>query len=200
MQKIVFVVVAVLVAGFLLTRPNSPKSICDLKGSNIITIGDSVANGFGVSPNDTFAFKVAKNFGKNAVKLGIDGEISAELLGRIDSELNKFNNISAILISIGGNDILRKIPQNTTQNNLTQIIQKAKNYSTCVVVLGVPDKPLGLVADFYEDIASEQKIILDTSMGKILRSGSLKVDQIHPNAQGHEIITQNISNLIKKAK
>ena len=69
-----------------------------------------------------------------------------------------------------------------------------------MVVLGVPDKPLGLVADFYEDIASEQKIILDTSMGKILRSGSLKVDQIHPNAQGHEIIAQNISNLIKKAK
>ena len=200
MQKITIVLAIVLVAVFVGTRSNSPKSICDLKGENIITIGDSVANGFGVSLNDSFAFKVANKFGKNAIKLGIDGEVSSELLGRIDKEISSIGSVAAILISIGGNDILRKIPQTTTQSNLNQIVQKAKNYSKCVVILGVPDKPLGGVAGFYEDIAQNQGIILDTSMTKILRSSSLKVDQIHPNPQGHDIISENISNLIRKSK
>ena len=200
MQKIIIVLAIVLVAVFLGTRSNAPKSICDLDGKNIITIGDSVANGFGVNQNDSFAMKVAQNFGKTGVKLGIDGETTSELLERIDRDISAVGDVAAILISIGGNDILRKIPLNLVQNNLNQIIKKAKIYSKCVVILGVPDKPLGSVAGFYEDIAKEHKIILDTSMSKILRSGSLKVDQIHPNAQGHEIISENISNLIKKAR
>ena len=122
MQKIIIVLAIVLVAVFLGTRSNTPKSICDLDGKNIITIGDSVANGFGVNQNDSFAMKVAQNFGKTGVKLGIDGETTSELLERIDRDISASSDVAAILISIGGNDILRKIPLNLVQNNLNQII------------------------------------------------------------------------------
>ena len=195
----------VALCGFLFLKNSSQnRRICDMSGDTIITLGDSLANGYGVSENDSFAIKTALGLQKRAIKRGIDGEISAGLLSRIDSELNS-QNLAAIIISIGGNDFLRKIDKATTERNIREIVRKAKAKTTCVVLLGVPDGLLGGltggVSSIYTDIAKSEGVLLEKSaMPKILKQHSLKIDEIHPNSEGHAIIAENIAKLIMNAK
>lgn len=194
-----------ILGGFFLLNSNSSKSgICPLDKSNIITLGDSLANGFGVSESDSFAMQIPQMLGKNAIKQGIDGEVSTELLARIDRELQA-PNIAAIIISIGGNDFLRKTDSDLVKRNITAIVKKAKAKSSCVVLLGVPDGIfgglIGGVSSIYKDIAKSENILLESSsMPHILKQHALKVDEIHPNKDGHKIIAESITNLIKSAK
>ncbi|WP_181881743.1 GDSL-type esterase/lipase family protein [Helicobacter sp. MIT 14-3879] len=204
-MKILLLVIIIIAGGFFFfNQKTSKKSICPLNNTNIITIGDSLANGFGINNEDSFAIQIPKKLNKNATKRGIDGETTSGLLQRIDSELNK-NNIAAIIISIGGNDILRNINKEKTKQNLDLIVKKAKEKTSCVVLLGVPDGVLGSivgnVSPIYNEIANKYNVLLESSsMPKILKSSSLKVDQIHPNKEGHSMIADNIVGLIKRNK
>lgn len=203
-MKSLLTICLLVVGGFFILRDSTPKGICPLDGTHIITLGDSLANGFGIDENDSFGIKIPQILGKSAIKLGIDGETSGGLLVRIDSELaNK--NLGAVIISIGGNDFLRKLDKATTERNIRAIVQKAKAKTSCVVLLGVPDGILGGlvggVSRVYYDISESEGVLLETSaMPQILKQHSLKVDEIHPNKDGHVIIAQNIAELIKKAK
>lgn len=203
-MKALVIIAIIAVGGFFILRDSTPKGICPLNGTHIITLGDSLANGFGVNDDDSFAIKIPQILGKSAIKLGIDGEISSELLARIDSELVG-KNLAAIIISIGGNDFLRKLDKATIERNIKVIVQKAKAKSSCIVLLGVPDGILGGlvggISRVYYDIAESEGVLIESSaMPQILKQHSLKVDEIHPNKDGHAIITQNIIELIKKAK
>ena len=203
-MKILALICAIALCAFFIFRDSTPKGLCPLKGDSIITLGDSLANGFGVSDEDSFAIQIPRILGKNAIKLGIDGEVSAELMARIGSEIND-KNPAAIIISIGGNDFLRKFDKATTARNIAAIVRKAKAKTSCVVLLGVPDGILGGlvggVSSAYYDIAKTEGVLLEAeAMPQILKQHSLKVDEIHPNRDGHAIIAQNIAELIRKAK
>lgn len=203
-MKILAIICAVALCAFFIFRESAPKGLCPLNGDSIITLGDSLANGFGVSDEDSFAIQIPRILGKNAIKLGIDGEVSAELMARIGSEIND-KNPAAIIISIGGNDFLRKFDKATTARNIATIVRKAKTKTSCVVLLGVPDGILGGlvggVSSAYYDIAKAEGVLLEKdAMPQILKQHSLKVDEIHPNKDGHAIIAQNIAELIRKAK
>lgn len=203
-MKSLLIICLLVVGGFFILRDSTPKGICPLNGTHIITLGDSLANGFGVDENDSFGIQIPRLLGKSAIKSGIDGEISSGLLARIDSELQG-KNLGAIIISIGGNDFLRKLDKATTERNIRAIVQKAKAKTSCVVLLGVPDGILGGLAGgisrVYYDISEGEGVLLESSaMPQILKQHSLKVDEIHPNKDGHAIIAQNIAELIKKAK
>lgn len=203
-MKALAIIALVAVCGFFILRDSTPKGICPLNGTHIITLGDSLANGFGVNENDSFAMKIPQMLGKSAIKSGIDGEVSSELLARVERELVG-KNLAAIIISIGGNDFLRKMNADSTKANILEIVRKAKAKTSCVVLLGVPDGILGGLAGgvsrVYYDIAGAEGVLLESSaMPQILKQHALKVDEIHPNKDGHALIAQNIAELIKKAK
>ncbi|MGX3011821.1 GDSL-type esterase/lipase family protein [Helicobacter sp. 23-1044] len=203
-MKSLLVICLIILGGFFIFNHNSAnRRICPLQGDSIITIGDSLANGYGVSENESFAIQTAQILQKRAIKLGINGETSSELLGRIDGELAG-KNPAAIIISIGGNDFLRKFDKSATAQNIRAITQKAKAKTPCVVLLGVPDGLLGLVggvSNIYTDIAEGEGVLLETSaMPKILRQSTLKIDEIHPNKDGHTLIAKSLATLINSAK
>lgn len=204
-MKVLALACLIVIGGFFIFNKHSkPQSLCPLTNANILTLGDSLANGYGVDENDSFAMQTPKILGKNAIKRGINGETTTGLLGRIDREL-QVDNIAAIIISIGGNDFLRKIDSSTTRQNLDLIVKKAKAKNKCVVLLGVPDGVLGGlmggVSSIYDDISSKYNVLLESSsMPSILKSSSLKVDQIHPNKEGHNIIANNLAKLIREAR
>lgn len=192
---------------FYLLHNKTPKvsHICPLNNENIVTLGDSIANGFGVNKKDSFAIQIPQSLGKNPIKLGIDGETTSGLLARIDNELNKINSIAMIIISIGGNDFLRKLPEDSTKRNLDAIISKAKKHTNCIVIISVPSGILGGltggISSIYNEVAKKYNILVESrSMPKILKDISLKLDQIHPNKEGHNLITNNVLDLVNKHK
>ncbi len=206
MKYTIFAVLIILT--FVITAKNDKsnnKSICSLTNQNLVTIGDSLANGYGIDANDSFAIQTAKLLNKKPIKLGKNGETTSQLLQRIDNTLNKIQSIAAIIISIGGNDFLRNVDKRTTEANLDKIINIAKKHTSCIILLGTPgdikDNILGNVSTIYAKIASKHNILLEKkSMNQILKSNNLKIDQIHPNIEGHNIIAKNIAQLVNQYK
>lgn len=178
------------------------KGLCPIDKDNIVAIGDSLANGYGMDLHETFVYRVASELNNKEVKLGINGEVTSELLDRMVLELDRIGSISAIIISIGGNDFIRSVNRNIVESNLDKIVKYAKQYSSCIVVLGVPSDVknvlIGGVDPIYKNVKKANNIILDdTSMPRILKNRDLKLDHIHPNVHGHKIIADNIVDKIK---
>ena len=70
-----------------------------------------------------------------------------------------------------------------------------------VLLIGTPEPGLTVTpAAFYSEIAKEFRIPYEGEvLGKILKDGSLKADQVHPNAQGYRLMAERVYELLKKA-
>lgn len=52
----------------------------------------------------------------------------------------------------------------------------------------------------YGEIAKEFRIPYDGDvLGTILRDGSLKSDQVHPNAKGYQLMAERVAELLRKS-
>lgn len=153
MKKILLIFLVIFGAIFLYSKKDR-QGTCDLKGQNILILGDSIANNYGLDTKDNFGYKIATALNKKAIIKGVNGLTSTGLLARLDDDFSGISDIGAVLISIGGNDILRQVNASTSKQNIEKIANFARTKSSCVVFLGVPDSAIsafsGAVASFYK--------------------------------------------------
>ncbi len=164
----------------------------------ILAFGDSLTYGSGASQNETYPAILSALSSHEIINAGIPGEISRSGLYRLPSLLDEYQPELLILIH-GGNDMLRRIPQQQTTDNLKQMINEAKLRNIKVVMLGVPEFKLFLLssAEFYQLVADEHKVPIDLeTLPKILSTNYLKSDAIHPNNKGYRLLAESIYNLL----
>lgn len=164
----------------------------------ILAFGDSLTYGTGASKDNSYPKTLSTLSDRKVINAGIPGEISREGLDRLPELLDHYQPELLILIH-GGNDILRKLPRQQTVDNLNQMIDTANQRNIKVVMLGVPNPGLFLIssAEFYQQVANEQKIPIDIeTLPEILSSNHLKSDMIHPNSDGYKVMAENIYNLL----
>ena len=164
----------------------------------ILAFGDSLTYGSGASQNGDYPAILSALSSHEIINAGIPGEISRNGLTRLPDLLDEHQPELLILIH-GGNDMLRRIPQQQTSDNLKQMIDEARLRNIKVVLLGVPEFNLFLLssAEFYQQVADEQKVPIDLeTLPKILSTNSLKSDAIHPNNEGYRLMAENIYNLL----
>jgi acyl-CoA thioesterase I len=177
----------------------------------ILFYGDSLTAGYGLSPEEAFPALVEKKLNKTEKKVkvvnaGLSGETSAGGLSRIDWILRQ--PVDIFVLELGANDGLRGLPVDQTRKNLQGIIDKVKaKYPNCKIVLAgmmvPPNMGKEYTEDFkrvYPDLASKNKatlipFILD-SVGGIEKLN--QPDGIHPNAEGHQIISNKIAPVFEK--
>jgi acyl-CoA thioesterase-1 len=177
----------------------------------ILFYGDSLTAGYGLSPEEAFPALVEKKLNKaekkvKVVNAGLSGETSAGGLSRIDWILRQ--PVDIFVLELGANDGLRGLPVDQTRKNLQGIIDKVKaKYPNCKIVLAgmmvPPNMGKEYTEDFkrvYPDLASKNKatlipFILD-SVGGIEKLN--QPDGIHPNAEGHQIISNKIAPVFEK--
>jgi lysophospholipase L1-like esterase len=95
----------------------------DSKGTNIICFGDSITFGYGVQAGEDYPTALAKLVSLPVINMGIDGDTSTEALRRLESDALDRNPL-LVIIEFGGNDFLRKIPQDITLNNVKKMIER----------------------------------------------------------------------------
>lgn len=164
----------------------------------ILAFGDSLTYGTGTSQNAAYPSILSTLSSHEVINDGLPGEISGDGVKRLPGLLDEYQPELLILVH-GGNDMLRKIPQQQTADNLNQMIDEAKDRDIKVVMLGVPKPSLFLMdsAEIYQQVAEQQKIPIDLdTLPKILSSKHLKSDAIHPNADGYRVMAENIFNLL----
>lgn len=177
----------------------------------ILFYGDSLTAGYGLSPEEAFPALVEKKLNKTdkkvkVVNAGLSGETSAGGLSRIDWVLRQ--PIDIFVLELGANDGLRGLPVDQTRKNLQGIIDKVKSkYPTCKIVLAGMMVPPNMGKEYTEDfrsvypsLASKNKatlipFILD-GVGGIEKLN--QADGIHPNVEGHQIISNRIVPVFEK--
>ncbi|MBA3027121.1 MAG: arylesterase [Sulfurimonas sp.] len=171
------------------------------ENATILVLGDSITYGFGVNVNESYPSILEKLTKRRVINAGINGDTSKDALKRFPNILTD-NSIKMMILCIGGNDLLQKIPLHTIRENIIKIIKMAKEKNIEVVLIAVPDfgmlglSPLAL----YSDIAKEEKVYLIKGLlAEILSSQRLKSDYIHPNASGYKFMAEAIyANLLSQ--
>lgn len=183
-----------------------PSATALKSDAKVLALGDSLTFGYGASPEESWPAKLAQLTGWQVANEGVNGDTSAGALQRLDALLAA-NRYDAILIGIGGNDMLRGTSQKTTRDNLSTIVRQALAHTSHVAVIATPSpEPLratiGALSDapFYEEIAKAEKaLLIPEAYAGVLSDASLRSDRIHANAQGYAKIAQQVADRLKDA-
>jgi acyl-CoA thioesterase I len=165
----------------------------------IVAFGDSVTYGSGAQPSESYPAVLEKMLGRRVVNAGVYGEITTQGLSRLPSILDK-ENPTILLLCLGINDQLLNINPQTAADNIREMIRIAQKRGVTVVLIAVPDLKLSpSCPPPYREIAREFDIILEEkALSTILAANSsLKVDKLHPNAAGYQLIAKSIASIIQ---
>src|SRR5690606_13712197 len=183
--------------GVLLQAASAPKTI--------LFFGDSLTAGYGLSPDQAFPALIGKMLNDKGIETkvinaGLSGETSAGGLSRIDWVLRQ--PVDVFVLELGPNDGLRGLPLDQTEKNLQAIIDKvkAKYPGARIVIAGmmVPPNMGPEYADNFKAIfprlATKNKAtLIPFLLENVAGIESLNLaDRIHPNAEGHKIVANNV--------
>ena len=166
----------------------------------LLAFGDSLTYGTGANEEESYPAQLARLTGRRVVREGVPGEVSAAGLSRLPAALEE-HRPRLLLLCHGGNDFLRRLPKTQSAENLRAMIRLAKARGIEVLLIGTPELGITVTpADFYAEIAKEFRIPYEGDvLGKILKDGSLKADQIHPNAKGYLLMAERVAELLRKS-
>jgi lysophospholipase L1-like esterase len=166
----------------------------------VLAFGDSLTYGTGAAETESYPAVLQQMIGRSVVRAGVPGEVSAQGLERIDEVLDEVKP-RIVIVCLGGNDLLRKIPDAQIAANLRGILRAVKAKGAAPVLVGVPRlQLLSAAPEFYAEIAREFGVPYEgTAVKDVLYSAKLKSDPIHPNAAGYRQMAEGIAKLLKQA-
>lgn len=163
----------------------------------ILFFGDSLVAGVGASVGHDLPTLLGKSLGEPVLNYGVSGDTTRQALARLTAARSEKPRL--VLILLGGNDFLQKVPRTETFANLEKIIAGFQSDGAAVVLIGVRSGLIGGGADGeYEALAekSEALSIADALKG-VFGDSALMSDTIHPNDRGYEKIADRILDEIK---
>ncbi len=178
---------------------------------SIIFFGNSLTAAYGLDPSQGFVGLIRKKIDSlglhyKVVNAGLSGETTAGGNTRIDWILRQ--KVDVFVLELGGNDGLRGISPDESIKNLQSIIDKVKAaYPEAKIVLAAMEAPPNMGDRFtskfrtmYPALATKNNITLIpfflNGVGGIPELN--QADGIHPTAEGHKIVAENIWQVLKE--
>ncbi len=167
----------------------------------IVALGDSLTAGYGLPEGDGFvpqmqAWLVANGADAVVLNAGVSGDTTAGGASRLDWALTP--DVDALIVNLGGNDMLRGIDPAEARGNLTAIMEGAQARGLPVLLVGLrapgnygedyraafdaifPDLATqfqaGLVGNYFSPLIATGEGVLQASL--------MQADGIHPNKDG----------------
>ena len=166
----------------------------------LLAFGDSLTYGTGANEEESYPAQLARLTGRRVVREGVPGEVSAAGLARLPAALDE-HRPKLLLLCHGGNDFLRRQPKAQAAENVRAMVRLAKSRGIEVLLIGTPEPGFTVTPpEFYAEIAKEFGVLYEGEvLGKILKDGSLKADQVHPNARGYRMLAESLHTLLTKS-
>ena len=176
----------------------------------IAALGDSLTQGYGLVPEDGFVQQLqgwldAQGADVVVINAGVSGDTTAGGLSRVAWTLTP--DVDAMIVALGGNDLLRGIDPAVSRANLDGILQAADEAGVEVLLVGM-EAPSNYGAEFkiafdnmYPELAELYGVDLYPAFfAGLLAQGDLddvrrrfmQPDGIHPNAEGVAVIIDAI--------
>ena len=190
-------VVAGLALAALLASPALAEKL------RVVALGDSLTHGYGLAPEQGFVSQLQRWLSERGedvevINMGVSGDTTTGGRARLNWALD--GGADAVILQLGGNDLLRAIPPATSRANLDAMLTELAEQDIPVLVAGLKI-PLNFgarwQADFegmFGDLAEEHDAILYPSFleGVWSDPALMQPDLLHPNAEGVARIVEQI--------
>jgi lysophospholipase L1-like esterase len=169
-------IAAIFVAGAaLLAWLLFPKEARDAReaerGWVIVAFGDSLTAGYGAE-NGGYVAELSARLGNEIINAGRVGDTTGTALARLETDV-LMRNPDAVIVFLGGNDILQGVRPATVGENLDQILRRISAREARIVLV---EPSGGLFPANYSDLLS---------------------DNIHPNERGYKLIADRIEPALR---
>jgi len=164
---------------------NIPVSI-----SRIVCFGDSLTAGVGASKGLDYPSRLAELTGIEVINSGVSGNTTTDGLARLQEDVLD-HQPDVVLITLGGNDLRKRVEIGSVEANLTAIVEEIQGAGS-MVVLGGLQIPLygGELSEMYESVARQTgAVLIPNIFAGIFTDRKFMSDPIHPNDSGYEIMT-----------
>lgn len=172
----------------------------------MLALGDSLTFGTGAPADAAYPVRLAALTGWNIVNAGVPADTSAQARERLPKLLAE-HAPKLVLLSIGGNDLLRQLPEADTRMNIAAMLEEIRASGAQAVLIAVP-RPAVMAAllrslddhPLYAELAEAHRAPLFASgWAKVLSDPALKADHIHANAAGYERLARDLHGFLRDA-
>ena len=169
----------------------------------IVALGDSLTEGFGVAKEEAYPHLLEqkllqKGHAVKVINAGISGSTSASAASRLRWYIR--TNPDIVIIALGGNDGLRGLSVEHMKSKLAEAIELALSKKIQVLLAGM-QIPRNYGTEYTEsfrnafyELAEQYNLqmipLLLKGVGGV--SSLNQADGIHPNPEGHQILTGTV--------
>lgn len=182
----------------------------------LAALGDSLTQGYGLAQGDGLvpqlqAWLVAQGHDVEVLNAGVSGDTTAGGLSRLDWTLA--DNPDAMMVALGGNDLLRGIDPATSRANLEGILARLQAEGVPALLVGLP-APGNYGPEFkaafeamYPELAEEYGAMLYPDLLQPITEKHdaglryidlMQADHIHPNAEGVALIVEALGPVVSR--
>lgn len=203
---IVLIVTSALAWLFLFSKNDKIEVDQTLK---IVTLGDSLTEGYGVEEEDNYPSQLEKKLIGDGLEVeiinkGVSGDTTEDTLMRIDEIVDIEPDI--VILAIGSNDALRALSVEKAKKNIINIIEKLEEHNVKILFCGMrlpPVRGFKYSREFKEmfiKISEDYDVVfMPYFLGDVAIRADLNIDDgIHPNKEGYTVIVDNLYPYFKK--
>lgn len=181
---------------FVVACGSPPPPHLDSPGTAVVCFGDSLTAGTGAPPDRGFPEQLAELLGVEVLNLGVPGETAADGLRRVDRLLAE--DPWLVIVTLGGNDILRRVPIETTEEALRGLVETLLDHRVLPVLVEVyPPVGGGHHRALFRRLGTDYEIpVVRDAVPRILRDPALRSDPIHPNERGYAELARQVARTV----
>lgn len=181
----------------------------------VAALGDSLTAGYGLAPDAGLvpqlqAWLTAQGEDVVLINAGVSGDTTAGGLSRLEWTLTP--QVQALIVTLGGNDMLRGLPPSESRANLEAIVKGATDRGLAVLIIGMaapgnygPDYKVEFDAIYPELAATYGALLVPSFFGALMTDTQdpanlqalMQADGIHPNAEGVRQIVAGIGPKVR---
>ena len=192
-------------------RAQAPASAA--QGETVLVVGDSLSAEYGLKRGTGWVPLLEKQLASekksaSVVNASISGDTTSGGRSRLPALLAQ-HKPTVVVIELGGNDALRGLPLDMTEQNLSAMTQAAKKTGARVLLVGMqvpPNYGSAYAATFsglFAKIAKAEKVALVPFFLKGVADAAdpvaaFQADRIHPNEQSQPRMLANVWPELKK--
>ncbi|MFS2036692.1 arylesterase [Polaromonas sp. CT11-55] len=202
---------AVLLGAALSAWAQAPASAA--QGDTVLVVGDSLSAEYGLKRGTGWVPLLEKQIASEkksakVINASISGDTTSGGRSRLPALLAQ-HKPAVVVIELGGNDALRGLPLDMTEQNLSAMTQAAKKSGARVLLVGMqvpPNYGSAYAASFsglFAKVAKAEKVALVPFFLKGVADAAdpvaaFQADRIHPNEQSQARMLANVWPELKK--
>jgi lysophospholipase L1-like esterase len=161
-----------------------------------VFFGDSLVERVGATEDNDLPRLIDRAIDQSVFNHGKSGDTTRDALTRVDAVIAQDPGV--VVIVLGGNDVLQKIPKDETFDNLETMVDLFHDNGSVVVIVGVRSGVVGDGrGDEYEAVAHKTgSVYVSDILSDVFGKRQYMTDAVHPNDAGYAMIAERLIPII----